>query len=152
MIRLEDLLRATERRGGQVVGPVYAAEFAAFSHDSRTIAPGELFVALRTEKADGHDFIADAITGGAAGVLCERPPIGQTGASPAGVTVVRVGGRCSQSSVLPKVRGALKVENPGKFYNKDVRHVVTLSRHNPHRSRGWQCIPVVHLRAGAIDT
>ena len=34
------------------------AGFTSVSTDSRTIQPGALFVALRGEKFDGHDFIA----------------------------------------------------------------------------------------------
>lgn len=90
MIELDNLLRATMKHGGETVGPVFAREFVAFSHDSRTVSPGELFVALRTEKADGHEFIDDAVARGASGILCERAPARLTGSSAAGVTVIRV--------------------------------------------------------------
>jgi UDP-N-acetylmuramoyl-L-alanyl-D-glutamate--2,6-diaminopimelate ligase len=40
--------------------------------DTRRLAPGELFVALRGEKVDGHDFVGDALRKGAAAVLYER--------------------------------------------------------------------------------
>ncbi len=40
--------------------------------DSREAGPGALFVALRGESADGHDFIDQALADGAAGVLSER--------------------------------------------------------------------------------
>ncbi|MCC2655632.1 MAG: UDP-N-acetylmuramoyl-tripeptide--D-alanyl-D-alanine ligase [Panacagrimonas sp.] len=40
--------------------------------DSRLIRPGDLFVALRGERFDGHDFVAGAARDGAIGVLCER--------------------------------------------------------------------------------
>jgi UDP-N-acetylmuramoyl-tripeptide--D-alanyl-D-alanine ligase len=42
------------------------------SIDSRTIRAGELFVALRGDRYDGHDFVADAIRKGAWGALVER--------------------------------------------------------------------------------
>ena len=42
--------------------------------DSRAVESGGLFVALKGEQQDGHRFIPDAITRGAAGILCERPP------------------------------------------------------------------------------
>jgi UDP-N-acetylmuramoyl-tripeptide--D-alanyl-D-alanine ligase len=41
--------------------------------DSRRLAPGALFVALRGEHADGHAFAADAFARGAAAALVERP-------------------------------------------------------------------------------
>lgn len=70
VIRLTDLLAAT---GGQTAGPVTATEFAAFGFDSRIIRPGQLFVAVQTERADGHAFAADAVRRGATGVLCQHP-------------------------------------------------------------------------------
>jgi UDP-N-acetylmuramoyl-tripeptide--D-alanyl-D-alanine ligase len=44
--------------------------------DSRTVAPGCLFVALRGERFDGHGFAAAAFDAGAAAVLVERPVAG----------------------------------------------------------------------------
>ena len=41
------------------------------SIDSRSINPGNLFVAIRAER-DGHDFIGAAVRGGAAGLLVDR--------------------------------------------------------------------------------
>src|SRR6516225_6634136 len=41
------------------------------STDSRTIKPGELFVALRGENFEGHDFIEAAAKAGAAGALVD---------------------------------------------------------------------------------
>lgn len=44
-----------------------------FSTDSRIIKPGEVFVALRGERFDGHDFIAQAASRGAVAAVVERP-------------------------------------------------------------------------------
>jgi UDP-N-acetylmuramoyl-tripeptide--D-alanyl-D-alanine ligase len=40
--------------------------------DSRTIRPGELFIALRGENFDGHDFVESVATSGAAGALVDH--------------------------------------------------------------------------------
>jgi UDP-N-acetylmuramoyl-tripeptide--D-alanyl-D-alanine ligase len=40
--------------------------------DSRQILAGDLFVALRGERFDGHDFVAGAARDGAIGVVCEH--------------------------------------------------------------------------------
>ncbi len=40
--------------------------------DTRTLEPGDLFVALRGERFDGHDFLPQARAAGAAAVLAER--------------------------------------------------------------------------------
>jgi UDP-N-acetylmuramoyl-tripeptide--D-alanyl-D-alanine ligase len=41
--------------------------------DSREAAPGDLFFALQGERSDGHDFVADALSAGAAGAVVDRP-------------------------------------------------------------------------------
>jgi UDP-N-acetylmuramoyl-tripeptide--D-alanyl-D-alanine ligase len=43
-----------------------------YSIDSRTIAPGELFFAVRGERFDGHDFVAAAAERGAIAALVSR--------------------------------------------------------------------------------
>ncbi len=42
------------------------------STDSRTIAPGEIFVALRGENFDGHKFLAKAVDSGAIALIVEE--------------------------------------------------------------------------------
>ena len=52
------------------------------SIDSRTLQPGELFVALAGPTHDGHDFIAKALAAGAAAVLAHRRPEGLAAEAP----------------------------------------------------------------------
>jgi hypothetical protein len=42
--------------------------------DSRTVEPGQLFVALAGERTDGHRFLAHAAAAGASALLVARPP------------------------------------------------------------------------------
>ena len=44
--------------------------------DSRRATPGSLFVALRGERQDGHDYVADAFGRGAVAALVSRPVAG----------------------------------------------------------------------------
>lgn len=53
--------------------PELDVSFSAVSTDSRHIKPGELFVALKGEQFDGHDFIEQAKFNGAVAVLSEKP-------------------------------------------------------------------------------
>jgi UDP-N-acetylmuramoyl-tripeptide--D-alanyl-D-alanine ligase len=46
--------------------------FSSVSTDSRTLSAGALFVALRGERFDGHDYVARAHENGAVGALVER--------------------------------------------------------------------------------
>ena len=43
-----------------------------YSIDSRTVAPGELFFAVRGERLDGHDFVAAALARGAVAAVVSR--------------------------------------------------------------------------------
>lgn len=47
-------------------------KFSRVVVDSRIVEPGDLFVALRGEHADGHQFIPDALQRGAAGVIARN--------------------------------------------------------------------------------
>jgi murE/murF fusion protein len=52
--------------------------------DTRTLQPGDLFVALRGERFDAHDFLPQARAAGAAAALAER---GLAAGRPAGLQV-----------------------------------------------------------------
>jgi alanine racemase len=71
MINLYDLLEAA---GGQLFGEPSALIFYQFCADSRRVQPGDLFVALKTIRGDGHDYIQEAVDSGATGIICQRPP------------------------------------------------------------------------------
>jgi len=73
VIYLGDLMEAT----AAAVPPAGLPErFAGFAFDSRRVREGDLFVAIRTDRGDGHDFIAEALRAGAAAVLCATTPPG----------------------------------------------------------------------------
>jgi UDP-N-acetylmuramoyl-tripeptide--D-alanyl-D-alanine ligase len=61
------LSQAAQVLGGQLVGA--DAEFSAVSSDSRRIAAGDLFVALKGENFDGAQFVAMAAQSGATAAL-----------------------------------------------------------------------------------
>ncbi|HWT72260.1 MAG TPA: UDP-N-acetylmuramoyl-tripeptide--D-alanyl-D-alanine ligase [Oxalicibacterium sp.] len=52
--------------------------FDGVSTDSRNVATGNLFVALRGERFDAHDFLDQVLAQGAAAVVAERLPEGWT--------------------------------------------------------------------------
>ncbi len=71
MITTEDVVCAT---GGILLNGDMKIAFCGVSHDSRHIKPGELFVALRGPRFDGHEFVLEAIEKGAKGALVEYWP------------------------------------------------------------------------------
>jgi UDP-N-acetylmuramoyl-tripeptide--D-alanyl-D-alanine ligase len=56
--------------GGSVIGA--AVPFFRVTTDTRALTPGDLFVALKGDRFDGHDFVGQALAGGAAAALVER--------------------------------------------------------------------------------
>src|SRR5258708_14901182 len=92
MISLERLLKGTH---GVLLHAGKQSHFDAFSHDTRQLIPGELFVAVRGERSDGHDYLLDAVQRGASGLLVEAEYINalageaqQTLAGARGATIV----------------------------------------------------------------
>jgi len=51
-------------------------QYASVSTDSRSVSTGDLYVALVGDRFDGHDFVADAFSKGAAGAVVSRPAAG----------------------------------------------------------------------------
>ena len=66
------------QEAARVMGGVHHGEnrvFAAVSTDSRTVHADDLFFAIRGEHVDGHDYLDEAASSGAAGaVVCAQAP------------------------------------------------------------------------------
>jgi UDP-N-acetylmuramoyl-L-alanyl-D-glutamate--2,6-diaminopimelate ligase len=77
---LIDLLRerGLVRRGGNLAGDPSAA-IAGIAYDSRAVEPGDVFVALKGQHADGAVYARQAMERGAAAIVAETP-------APEGVT------------------------------------------------------------------
>ena len=71
--------QAAAATGGRLEGPAWEA--TGVSIDTRTLAPGDLFVALEDQR-DGHDFVADALAKGGAAALVSRRPEGLPAEAP----------------------------------------------------------------------
>jgi alanine racemase len=93
MIYLNHLLEATN---GIVRVQGEQTTYTAFSHDTRQLAPGEMFVAVRGVRGNGHDYLLDAIRRGATGLLVETRTVNelseqvQLGLAQSGITIVEV--------------------------------------------------------------
>lgn len=80
-LALAEVLEAT---GGELLGSPAAPGFDAVSTDTRSLAPGSLFVALSGPRFDGHDYLERARDAGARAALIHR------GRAPEGLPCVRV--------------------------------------------------------------
>ena len=79
-------LEAARAAGGRLLGGDPRAVLARFSTDTRTLRPGDFFIALRGPHYDAHAFVAEALRGGAAGAMVARAPDG----APRGALLVLV--------------------------------------------------------------
>jgi UDP-N-acetylmuramoyl-tripeptide--D-alanyl-D-alanine ligase len=111
-----DLAAAT---GGRCTVPFDADGVAI---DTRTIAPGDLFVALRGEHRDGTDFVADALARGAAGALvaaaaglADGAPLLLVDDTLAGLTALGAAGRARFAGQVVAVTGSV-----GKTTTKEM--------------------------------
>jgi len=77
------LAAAANVLGGDIHGA--DVQFSGVSTDSRSIRRGELFVALRGERFDGHRFLSEVATAGASAALVEH---GHAAAAPLPVVAV----------------------------------------------------------------
>jgi UDP-N-acetylmuramoyl-L-alanyl-D-glutamate--2,6-diaminopimelate ligase len=68
-MNLGELLQGVPSRE---IGADSAQEITSLAYDSRRVQPGSLFFAIHGEKADGHDFIPQALKRGAVAVVSER--------------------------------------------------------------------------------
>ena len=85
MFTVTEIAAAT---GGTVTGSPQG-KVSGVSTDSRTVAPGELFIPLKGERFDGHDYLATVFSKGVAVVLAEERRLAGI-AVPADATVVAV--------------------------------------------------------------
>ena len=57
---------AVQATGARAIGADRAPSLLLVATDSRTLQPGETFLALRGDRFDGHDYVAQAVAAGAA--------------------------------------------------------------------------------------
>jgi UDP-N-acetylmuramoyl-tripeptide--D-alanyl-D-alanine ligase len=130
-----------------VTGPVVA--------DSREAMPGSMFVALRGEHADGHDFAVAAAAAGATVVLAERP-VGApalvvpdavaalatlattVAAAVPALTVVGITGSAGKTTTKDLAAQLFETlgptVSPRNSYNNEIGHPLTVLRVTEHTS------------------
>ena len=129
--------------GGRLLCGDGGASVSGISIDTRTIRAGELYVAIRGDRFDGHDFVEAALAAGASGAVVGRPLGPLPPAAVAGRALV----------VVPDTTGALQrlarwvrrqsgarvvavTGSAGKTTTKDVAAAFLGLRHRVMRSSG----------------
>jgi UDP-N-acetylmuramoyl-tripeptide--D-alanyl-D-alanine ligase len=110
------------------------SEIAAVATDSRSVAPGTVFVAIAGERLDGHDFVADAFERGAIAAVVHR-------AGMRGTTIeVADTGRALMDLARDERRRSADVRvvgvtgSNGKTSAKDLAAAVLSARYRTHAS------------------
>ena len=106
------------------------------SIDTRTLQPGDLFVALKDVR-DGHDFVADALAKGAAAALVsyrpedvsEEAPLLVVGDVLAGLTALGEAGRKRSAAQVIAVTGSV-----GKTSTKEMLRGILAGQGRVHAS------------------
>jgi UDP-N-acetylmuramoyl-tripeptide--D-alanyl-D-alanine ligase len=117
-----------------------ATRVSRVSKDTREIEPGDLYVALRGERFDGNDFLAEAAAKGAVAALCDSDPavglpprfgILSTSDSLSGLTMLAAAWRDRL-----KLRSVVITGSSGKTSTKDFAATVLGSRLRVTATRG----------------
>ncbi len=127
--------------------------------DSRTIQPGELFVAIRGEKEDGHEHVKEAAEKGAIAALVEKPV--KVKVSPGFTTMRVVNTRSALQRMAQGYRRLLSVRvasvtgSSGKSSTKEMLAAVLGTTGRTHRTSGnlnnHFGVPLTLLGIGAED-
>lgn len=68
----DDRVQMEEGPSAEHLRSILPASLSQISTDSRSIEPGDVFIAIKGESFDGHSFIRSALDKGAAFVVCEK--------------------------------------------------------------------------------
>ena len=71
-MNLNEILKNVRNSDFELLGEINDVEVHGLSYDSRLINSGDLFFCFKGEKKDSHDFVYDAIKGGASALVVER--------------------------------------------------------------------------------
>ena len=123
---------AAAATGGQAAGDWVAT---GVSIDSRTVAPGDLFVALTGDARDGHGFVADALAKGAAAAMVSRVPDGVAPGAPlvvVGDTLDGLRGLAAAARARAPVRVVAVTGSVGKTGTKEMLRAMLAAQGRTH--------------------
>jgi UDP-N-acetylmuramoyl-tripeptide--D-alanyl-D-alanine ligase len=135
-LTLEAIAKAVDGRLTGADRPV-----GGFSIDTRTLKPGDLFVAIPGERFDGHAFVAAAAAAGAAGAVVSRPRAIDPPAADASLIVVgdTVAALQALAAYVRRESGSTVVAvtgSAGKSTTKEIAAEFLSARYRVLRNKG----------------
>jgi len=124
--------------GGEVGGTQVGNTFSTFHTDSREVAQGGVFFALKGSEKDGHQFVADAVKRGAAAVVVDRRTDIASGIAEVVVPDTWAALYALASFVLEKVKPLVVgvTGSNGKTSTKEMAAAALGARHKVLRTTG----------------
>jgi UDP-N-acetylmuramoyl-tripeptide--D-alanyl-D-alanine ligase len=112
--------------------------YSEISTDTRTLRPGALYVALIGDNFDGHDYVADAVAGGAIGVVVARsvPAAREVTVYPADDTLVALGALAAHRRLKLECPVVALTGSTGKTTTKDFLAAALSGVLRTHATRG----------------
>jgi UDP-N-acetylmuramoyl-tripeptide--D-alanyl-D-alanine ligase len=130
---------AAATRGRLVAGPA-TTSIGRISIDSRSLAAGDFFVAIRGERFDGHAFAAEAVARGAAGVLVSDAATVPQGTSAVVVEVADTTAALQDLARWVRRKSGAKVVaitgSAGKTTTKEICAELLSARYRVFRNKG----------------
>jgi UDP-N-acetylmuramoyl-tripeptide--D-alanyl-D-alanine ligase len=130
--------------GGRVISGSPLQRIERWSIDTRSMAAGDLFVAVRGERFDGHEFVAAALAAGAAGALVTATPAlpeaGKAGPAPLLIQVADTTRALQDGAREVRRRSGAKVVaitgSAGKTTTKELTAEFLSAKYSVFRNRG----------------
>ena len=126
---------------GRIVSGEPSATIGRISIDSRAVAAGDFFVAIRGDRFDGHRFVGGAVAAGATGVLVDRA--GEVGPLPTGTLVVEAADTTAALQALARhvrrqsrARVVAITGSAGKTTTKEACAELLSARYRVFRNKG----------------
>jgi UDP-N-acetylmuramoyl-tripeptide--D-alanyl-D-alanine ligase len=134
---------AASMRGTVAAGDA-GQRFDGVSIDTRALAPGDLFVAIRGDRFDGHEFVTAALAAGAAGAVVTATPVlaeaGKAGPAPLLIQVADTTRALQDGAREIRRRSGAKVVaitgSAGKTTTKELTAEFLSARYSVFRNRG----------------
>jgi UDP-N-acetylmuramoyl-tripeptide--D-alanyl-D-alanine ligase len=130
--------------GGRVVSGNPAQSIERWSIDTRSLQPGDLFVAIRGDRFDGHEFVAAALAAGAAGAVVTATPAlpeaGKAGPAPLFIQVADTTRALQDGAREVRRQAGAKVVaitgSAGKTTTKEITGEFLSAKYSVYRNRG----------------
>jgi UDP-N-acetylmuramoyl-tripeptide--D-alanyl-D-alanine ligase len=137
MLELNFVLNST---GGRLVSDAGSIDFSGVSTDSRNISKGEIFFALKGENFDGHAYVDEAFTRGAAAAVIEKDGMTRVNGKPiirVSSTLKALGDLASEwRKSFPELKLAAITGSNGKTTTKEMAWTMVSLKYSTLKNSG----------------